>query len=514
MAAWQIESDPGDRTAGMGTALKRRGLIAGAAALVAGIVAKQTSQPVAADTTDNHYFAIATGNGGGTAYSSGGFYDEGVHVIGNIRGVYGIGNGNNGIGVQGDGSGSAVGVLGNGGSNNGTGVSGFGNGSGAGVQGSGGLNGVIGTVNNSGYGVHGTAGIGYGVYGAALGGVGVGGDASNVGVVGRGGGDTSGNTTGFPIGVRGSVTNTGFGVYGNAGNGSGVYGNVTGGVGVNGVAVSGTGSTTKGVYGHHASNGYGVYGDAGDGGFGVTGIGTTSLGVLGQSTSGTGVQGQTTSGTGVYGSSAGDTGVYGTGKNYGVRGDAGSGAGAADLLGVATTANAVAFGSIVVAPATIAGYFNGTVHVTGPFIVDDPANKHGAIDHADGSTRLVYSMESPESWIEDFGTGTLVGGKASIALDQGFAGIVHTDDYHVFLTGHDEHHHLIVTGRTPTGFAVEADAALAALKGKKATDLGGTFSYRLVAKPKVGRVVERLPKYTKPTFKMPDPVPPLSTKKP
>jgi hypothetical protein len=41
-----------------GTTMKRRGLLAGAAALVAGIAAKQTSQPVAAITDTNF---VATG---------------------------------------------------------------------------------------------------------------------------------------------------------------------------------------------------------------------------------------------------------------------------------------------------------------------------------------------------------------------------------------------------------------------------------------------------------------------
>ncbi|MGI8688695.1 MAG: hypothetical protein ACR2M3_08955, partial [Thermomicrobiales bacterium] len=354
-----------------------------------------------------------------------------------------------------------------------------------------------------------TAGIGYGVYGTAPTGIGVGGDSNNVGVAGRGGGDTSGNTTGFPVGVRGSVADTGFGVYGNAGNGTAVYGNVTGGNGVTGVAVTGNGVTgqaargaSKGVYGKHTGGGYGVYGEGvnghgvygtvGDGGYGVTGVATTSYGVVGQSTSGTGIQGQSTSGIGVTGTS---------GRAIGVFGVAGDQSGAAGLLGYSNTANGAAFGSVVTAPATLAGYFNGEVHVVGPFIVDDPANKHGAIDHTDGTTRLVYSMESPESWIEDFGTGTLSNGKASIALDPGFAGVVHTDDYHVFLTAHDAEHQLAVTARAGQGFSVQGSAsAEATAKGKKAADLSGTFSYRVVAKPKVGRVVERLPKYTRPVF--------------
>ena len=40
--------------------LKRRGLIAGAAALVAGIAATRTATPVAAESADTRYFAIGS----------------------------------------------------------------------------------------------------------------------------------------------------------------------------------------------------------------------------------------------------------------------------------------------------------------------------------------------------------------------------------------------------------------------------------------------------------------------
>jgi hypothetical protein len=40
-------------------------------------------------------------------------------------------------------------------------------------------------------------------------------------------------------------------------------------------------------------------------------------------------------------------------------------------------------------------------------------------------------MESQESWFEDFGSGELSGGQATISLEPGFASIVHADRYHV-----------------------------------------------------------------------------------
>jgi hypothetical protein len=42
-------------------------------------------------------------------------------------------------------------------------------------------------------------------------------------------------------------------------------------------------------------------------------------------------------------------------------------------------------------------------------------------------------VESPESWFEDVGFGTLVNGRVEIRLDPNFAATVQTDQYHVFI---------------------------------------------------------------------------------
>jgi hypothetical protein len=52
------------------------------------------------------------------------------------------------------------------------------------------------------------------------------------------------------------------------------------------------------------------------------------------------------------------------------------------------------------------------------------------------------------------------------------------------VTEHDDHQHLIVRDRMMTGFAVEADADIAQLKGKTVQDVSGTFSWRMVARRK------------------------------
>lgn len=248
----------------------------------------------------------------------------------------------------------------------------------------------------------------------------------------------------------------------------------------------------------------GVFGRNNDlNGVGTFGEGSNGTGAFGDSSSGTGVAGNSGTSYGVYGVSATGTGVYGlsTAGQYGVRGDAGSVGGppgAAGLLGVANAPNAIAFGSVVVGGATIAGYFNGDVFVTGALSVAG-AKKAIAKDKT-GAYRSMYCVEAPESWFEDFGTGTVTNGKASITIDPEFAHFVHLNDYHVFITEHGgTHHHLTVQDKTPTGFTVSADHEIAALKGKAAADLSGTFDWRLVAK-RADIKGERLAKTEVPTL--------------
>ena len=81
--------------------------------------------------------------------------------------------------------------------------------------------------------------------------------------------------------------------------------------------------------------------------------------------------------------------------------------------------------------------------------------------HPDGSHRLLYCMESPEAWFEDFGKGTLAGGKAEVKLDPDFAAVVDTSNLHVFLTPHDETHHLAVKATGGGGFTVAAGVRVA-----------------------------------------------------
>jgi hypothetical protein len=118
--------------------------------------------------------------------------------------------------------------------------------------------------------------------------------------------------------------------------------------------------------------------------------------------------------------------------------------------------------------------------------------KSAAVPHPDGSHRQLYCVESPESWFEDFGTGTLIDGKAEIAIEEGFGAVADVENYHVFLTAYDYDNLLHVAKRTPQGFTVEA-----ALNGRSVSEPSGSFSWRVVAKRK-DITGERLARVTMP----------------
>jgi len=87
--------------------------------------------------------------------------------------------------------------------------------------------------------------------------------------------------------------------------------------------------------------------------------------------------------------------------------------------------------------------------------------------------RLLYAVESPEVWFEDFGSGLLVNGVAIVEIDPLFAETVNLgDDYHVFLTPVGGWAELYVTARNAGSFEVRDARGTA----------GVEFSYRLVAK--------------------------------
>ena len=122
-------------------------------------------------------------------------------------------------------------------------------------------------------------------------------------------------------------------------------------------------------------------------------------------------------------------------------------------------------------PKALAGHFKGNVLVDGDFTVTGA--KGAVVPHPDGSHRLFCAIESPESWFEDFGEGTIEGGRAEITLDPDFVQLVHADRYHVFLTPYGPTSGLYVEKRTAHNFVVREQQ-----EGKSHLP----FSYRVVAK--------------------------------
>jgi hypothetical protein len=235
-----------------------------------------------------------------------------------------------------------------------------------------------------------------------------------------------------------------------------------------------------------SSNALQLFCTAGTDGWGLVSTGS-GAGVIGRSESGVGVRGEiagSTNGIAVYGINgssftgpgpgAGGFGVYGlSARGHGLVGATGTAGGAAVVGATNNVAGAYA------------GAFYGPVAIQGAFTVFG-GPKSAAVPHPDGTHRLLYCVESPESWFEDFGKGQLACGQAEVTIDPDFAAVADLNDYHVFLTGYDDFE-LRVSGQTAAGFSVQAKDAASA----------GRFSWRVVAKRK-DIVGERLAKITMP----------------
>jgi hypothetical protein len=437
---------------GAGT-LKRRGLLAGVAALVgagltrlAGPERSEAAHDTGADQTVLHAeFPNTTTSTTGI---------EGPYALGplltvnNASGVYiqviqdaiqgWSGGGTDSAGVRGTSTASTAktyGVLGESWSST-TNASGV-----RGVTKDGATNGVWGE-NSS------TSTNATGVYGLASGASG-----STIGVWGR-----SDSTSAGAIGTYGEVLGSGVA-------GTGVKGFSPAGMGVNGISTSGTG-----VYGQ-------VVNTTGPG-TGVRGVGFQGSGMHGTATTGFGVLGQSSAGAGVFGDGTAPGG-------YGVFGRSTSGIG---VFGTTTSGHA--------------GYFNGNVTITGTLTLSGGA-KSAAVPHPDGLHRRMYCVEATESWFEDIGRDRLVNGKAEVKLDPEFNAVVKGDNYFVFLTPHDAAcKGLAVTGKRSDSFTVQE------LLGGTGS---GTFDYRIMAKRKdiAGPRLEKVDlRKGPPQIKLPEPLGP------
>ena len=116
----------------------------------------------------------------------------------------------------------------------------------------------------------------------------------------------------------------------------------------------------------------------------------------------------------------------------------------------------------------------GNVRVNGNFVAT--GSKSAVVTLPDNSEVLLYAVESPGNWFEDFGHATLSNGVAHVEIDSTFAQTINTEmTYHVFLTPNGDCKGLYVARKTATSFEVR--------------ELGGgqtnvTFDYRIVARRK------------------------------
>jgi hypothetical protein len=99
--------------------------------------------------------------------------------------------------------------------------------------------------------------------------------------------------------------------------------------------------------------------------------------------------------------------------------------------------------------------------------------KNAAVPLKNGKMVKVFSMESPEVWFEDFGSGRLMGGITTVQLDRKFAQTVNlAKRYHVFVTPKGDCKGLFVANETKNGFEVRELGG-----GQSSVD----FDYRIVA---------------------------------
>jgi hypothetical protein len=293
------------------------------------------------------------------------------------------------------------------------------------------------------------------------------------------------NTSGSAIGVSGqSASAVGYGVVGTSPY-IGVYGSSSG------ASVTATGKGKAGVWGDTGGgtgDGYvGVLGTAdGNSAGGFFNNGIYAALVARNAGTGAGLEGKGAS-YGAYGISVSASAEGGDRANAGVWGDSATNTG---ILGTSDSGEAGAFynnGSTftmwvendsTASPSPIfatEGSSGGscTINGNGDLYCSGTIGVTEAIESGARSV-AVYSVQSPENWSEDFGSGALTNGVANVALEPMFAQTVNAGmGYHVFVTANGDCKGLYVTNKTASGFEVH--------------ELGGgvssvAFDYRIVAK--------------------------------
>jgi len=380
-------------------------------------------------------------------------------AAGNSAGVQGTSNGPNGIGTIGLANGaSGIGIYGQTNGATGRGVVGVNN---AAAGGAIGFGGVFSSLQTGGAAIVGSLGSNFNYFaGTAVSGITI-----NTLAGGKGGLFGCNNATG--IGVQGQSQGA---------SGRGVLGIVTtaGGFGVYGVNINAGASTGVVGLGNNAAFIY-TYANGSGGAFtgntlGVLGEGLNfagSIGVLGESinATGIGVLGRIAfaNGFGVYGRNthASGTGVMGVGNNI-------AGSYLASGSGGAFTGSNVGVYAYVptVANNNWAGYFaNAATTITyiagrsggANYAILSTGTKSTIVQDLNNNPVVMFCPEAPEVLFQDYGTGTLVNGKASITLDPIYSKNILVDaeqPLKVFIQLRGECNGVYVTNETAYGFDV------------------------------------------------------------
>ena len=333
--------------------------------------------------------------------------------------------------------------------------------------------GVMGTTNGAGTGVIGVSGATTQLF---MGDTGVLGDAASYGVVGRARSGLILNQEGLFVSATGVVgeCNRGIGVHGVSIDGWGVIGKSATRPGVAGESLGGTGVEARSLIG-----------------LGVQADSVSNDGVLGRSRDAAGVRGMTQAGqSGVHGHSDRTAGVWGSSDGApGV--DRRTGPGGVGVVGSCPAGQGVLGGSITgigvggYSQTGWAGYFDGDVVVRGSLYVNGA--KAAAVEHADGSHRALFCLESPESHFEDFGEATLVDAAVTVKLQKDFSCLIKRNGYQVFLTCYGPET-VYVRNRNVDGFEIARVDAAADAKRRKVR-----VGYRIVAR-RADLKTERLPR--------------------
>jgi hypothetical protein len=263
----------------------------------------------------------------------------------------------------------------------------------------------------------------------------------NVNVIGQNGAGnlTVARTVTAAVGIVGNNgSSTGYGVVGNATAGSGTT------AGVLGTKLSNLGFGVEGTPGTLSATGKSLLGTFGAGVWGDTGPDLMAIGVMGTADDNIGGYFQN--------NSKFDGAIFAVNTS--------TGGGCSGCAIVLETSGGADSGHCTIDA-------GGDVACTGEV---------GADASVDSGARKVslYAMQSPENWFEDFGSGTLSSGAATIPIDPTFAQTVNAEaGYRVFLTPDGDCQGLYVSQKSASSFEVR--------------ELGGgrsnvAFDYRIVAK--------------------------------